>query len=244
MKLTNYPADDERLCTINSLPEYAKVECNPFDKVIRILEKNGYSLISSEDFAGLILQHEAEFHEFFYRPSSSENPFEVMNFIFPGSNYPILVKEGFLHIPKKGLFLTKKSPCLSNPERAYRANKLNRDYYVSGQILEDALNDSIQISNTYFEKIDSVPTDKLADCDWTSYLFGKYAQDFGDLLTYLGVEQFRENHLLLSDEKEKSISLPHVRQATVHIGNWSSFDARVFATWLGHPIGSRIGKKK
>lgn len=94
------------------------------------------------------------------------------------------IREGFIYIPQKGAFLTKKSPIMDNPEDATKANSKEMHYFITPEQMEWALSDSIKIKDIDFK----VPVNHFGDDEITSYVFGDVAQSYGEFLADAGID--------------------------------------------------------
>ena len=118
----------------------------PFDEGKSALEKARYRIISAEENAKLRVQEGAE------------------SYISLNGNW---TREGFIYVPKKGIFLTKNSPIMENPTKAIDANREGGMYFINNSQVESSLVDAVRVSKT------EIPTNRFADEEMTSYLFGK-----------------------------------------------------------------------
>ena len=134
----------------------------PFDKAKETLEKAGYRIISAEENAGLRVQEGAE-------SGISQN-----------GNW---TREGFIYVPKKGIFLTKNSPIMENPTEATNANRQGELYFLNDSQVESSLVNAVKVSKT------EIPTNRFADEEITSYLFGKNAKQYGQFLKGQGIDE-------------------------------------------------------
>ena len=134
----------------------------PFDEGKEILEEEGYKIISLQENARLRMQ-EGRYHA-----------------VSLGGNW---VKEDAIYIPGKGKFLTKNSPIMANAEQAVECYRKGWNFYLNPKQVEYALSDSVELS------VKSVLTDRLADCEITSYAFGEYAEQYGEFLKEAGIRE-------------------------------------------------------
>ena len=128
----------------------------PFDEGQETLQKQGYPIISLEDNAQLRIQEGKE-------ADVSRN-----------GNW---VREGVLYVPKKGIFLTKKSPILANAREATQCHRQGQDYYLTDEQVEQALDGAMEITVT------SIPVHDLHNHPSTAYGFGNNAKAYGEFLT-------------------------------------------------------------
>lgn len=145
-----------------------------FDKGKEALEAKGYSLISAQEQAKLRVQE------------------GVDSFITQNGNW---TKEGFVYVPNKGVFLTKNSPIVDNAREATEANRQGNWFYINDAQVESALADSVKVSKG------RIPTNRFADDEVTSYLFGKDAKEYGEFLIADG--KLSSIPVWLADVKEK-----------------------------------------
>ncbi|HLD37308.1 MAG TPA: hypothetical protein VJA86_01845 [Candidatus Nanoarchaeia archaeon] len=132
----------------------------PFDEGKEILEEEGYKIISLQENARLRMQ---------------EGRYETVS---RNQNW---VKEDVIYIPKKGKFLTKNSPIMANAEQATDCYRKLRNFYLTPRQVEQALPDSVKLS------VESIPTNRFADCEITVYAFGKDAEEYGWFLKRAGI---------------------------------------------------------
>jgi len=133
-----------------------------FDRGKAILEMSGYRIISLQENSGLRIQEGRD------------------AFVSKNGNF---VREGFLYVPKKGKFLTKKFPVLPNAKEATKGNNKGEDFYLTNEQVDESLSDSVAISSI------SIPTERFADCDITVYAFGEKARAYGEFLRELGIKE-------------------------------------------------------
>lgn len=126
----------------------------PFDQAKSRLEDLDFNIISLEESANL------------------------RSLSVRGSNilYGNVVREGFLVIPRDGIFLTKDSPIMHNPEKAVEENRRKRDYSPTKEEIERAKSNSIRID---LGRAPQIPTNRFSQDPITTYLFGKYAEEYG-----------------------------------------------------------------
>ncbi len=134
---------------IESLIIYA-----PFDEALAELQKHGYKLISLEENAGLRMQEEKD------------------HGVSRNGNW---VKEGILNVPGKGRFITRHSAVLDDPRKATQAHRNGEEYFVSGEQVKMALEDSVQVPYD----VNEIPTDKFGEDAIAMFCFGKNAKDYG-----------------------------------------------------------------
>jgi len=134
----------------------------PFDQTLKILESQGYKLISLEDNAGLRIQ-EGKNHDV------SKN----------GNR----VKEGVLHVPGEGRFITRHSPVLDNPRKATQAQVNGKEYFMSNNQVRKALEDSVYVP---YDVI-GISTEGFGEDAIAIFCFGKNAKDYGLFLKDAGI---------------------------------------------------------
>lgn len=150
----------------------------PFDEGIEALAREGYRVISLEENAQLRIQNGAD------------------AFVSRNGNW---TREGVLYVPRKGTFLTKKSPIMANAREAANCHRNGQDFYLTGEQVEEVLSDSVGLSGTL------IPTDRFKENEITAYAFGEYAEAYGQFLKQAGIY---EMPLYLTDTRKK----PFVRQ--------------------------------
>ena len=170
----------------------------PFGNAKRDLEEEGYKIISLEQIANLRINNDQ---------------FASVN------SYNYWVREGYLYVPRKGIYLTKNSPIIANEttleEAIYCSRGPGRNVYLTGDQVEKALADSCKLPS-YF-----IPTSRLGEEKITSYLFGKEARDYGMLLKESGINEFvicRCDQILGDKRRTRAIAEP------MHIRNIESTD--------------------
>jgi hypothetical protein len=136
----------------------------PFDEGKKLLESNGYHIISAEENAKLRIQEGAN-------ADVSRN-----------GNW---VKEGFLYVPKKGKFLTKNSPIMDNSVEATQAHRKGNEFYLTDAQVESGLANSVKLQNKDF----SIPTNRFGDDEVTAFAFGNFAKPYGNFLREVGVKE-------------------------------------------------------
>lgn len=140
---------------------------NPFDTAKVELEIKGYELISLEKFARLRISQGI------------------------GSNisrYGAFVKEGFLHVPQKGIYLVKNSPIIASAKKATECHRRNTDYYLTPEQIEKALENSVKFSDRY-ETPTAIPTNRFGEDERTVFTFGQTAENYGNFLANEGISR-------------------------------------------------------
>ena len=142
-------------------PVSAYVE-GPFDEGLQTLTDNGYSLISLEQNARLRMQEGAS------------------AYVSRNGNW---VREGVIYVPKKGSFLTKKSPILAHAKEATDCHRNGEEFYLTREQAKGSLEGSVPLSD------ESVPTNRFNEDPRTVYAFGKVADDYGKFLRGQGITE-------------------------------------------------------
>jgi hypothetical protein len=159
----------------------------PFDEAKAELESKGSHIASLEEFAKIIIAQGKDAHL-----SYDANT----------------IKEGFLHIPKKGIFLVRNSPILPNAKEATACHRKRKEFYLTKEQVEESLTNSIQ-----FKDNSSVPTKRLAEDERTAFAFGETAKVYGEFLDSIKI---KEMPIYLSGLEKK----PFVRQAWLRKTGW------------------------
>jgi hypothetical protein len=135
-------------------------EERPFDVAKAELEQNGYDIISLKQFAESRIAQGKDSHV---------------------ANYRAYVREGFLYVPQRGIFLVRNSPILANAREATQAHRNNTEFYLTPSQIEEALGkngvDSIQ-----FKDARDIPVETFGEDERTVFAFGDSAQAYGDFL--------------------------------------------------------------
>lgn len=134
----------------------------PFDEALTALGEQGYALISLEKNAGLRMQEGKD------------------SLVSQTGNW---VKEGALYIPGKGGFITKNSPILDDPQSATQAHRNSKEYFITDEQVQRALESSVQVPYIQSE----VPTKRFGEEGITNLVFGKNAKDHGLFLQDAGI---------------------------------------------------------
>ena len=140
---------------------YSAYIAAPFDQAKQALEQAGYHIISLEENAQLRMQQ---------GPNS---------FVSGNGNW---TKEGVIYIPKRGIFLTKKSPIMANAQEATACHRNNKDFYLTDAQVEASLADSVLLTGQ------SIPTNRFSEDPVTIYAFGEAADQYGQFLRSTGIE--------------------------------------------------------
>lgn len=134
----------------------------PFDTGKAELEKAGYSIISLEQNVRLRMQEGKD------------------AYVSRNGNW---VKEDAIYIQKKGKYLTKKSPIITNAEQATNCHGNGKDFYLTDEQVEECLIDSVLLS------LSKISTNRFGDDDITAYAFGEYAKKYGEFLREAGIKE-------------------------------------------------------
>src|SRR3989344_801339 len=135
----------------------------PFDEAKAELEADGYEIISLKQFADLRIAQGKDSHV---------------------ANYGAYVKEGFLYVPQKGIFLVRNSPIMTNAKAATQCHRKGREFYLTNEQVEESLKTSIEIENSR-----SIPTKRFGENELTSFAFGPEAERYGEFLKEAGIKQ-------------------------------------------------------
>ena len=98
------------------------------------------------------------------------------------------VREGFIYIPRKGIFITRCSPILAYAERATEMHRGNKEFYIDDWMAEEATASGICVRVPDKRTI-LIPVNRLADEEITAFVFGKEAKAYGEFLKRCGVEE-------------------------------------------------------
>lgn len=137
----------------------------PFDTALKTLKKNNYRLISLEENAKLIMQE-------------GKDAYCSIN-----GNW---VKEDFIHIKDKRVYLSKNSPICENPEKTTACHKKYQEFYLTNEQVEKSLENSILLSKDADNL--KIPTSDFKNNKITNYVFGKYAEQYGKFLIEAGIK--------------------------------------------------------
>ncbi|HLC87208.1 MAG TPA: hypothetical protein VJH65_02960 [Candidatus Nanoarchaeia archaeon] len=107
-----------------------------------------------------------------------------------------LVREGVIFVPKDGIYFTKNSPLLISAEEVVNAYRDNKEYYLSENQLEKALEkeNSIKVSSNESEII---PTNRFGEEELTTWAFGPIAKKYGEFLKEAGVSKMPVRLILI-----------------------------------------------
>jgi len=151
-----------------------------FDVAKTELEGKDYAIITPEQFAQLRITNGASHRV------STNGAYTSM---------------GNIMIPKKGRFLTPLSLVMKNPVEATQAHRSGKEFYVSGEDAEKALENSVIIPYNQ----SAIPTDKFGEDSIANFVFGKTAQKYGNFLKEAGISAmplwFNDEKYINSQEK-------------------------------------------
>ena len=92
------------------------------------------------------------------------------------SRYGGWTKDGFLYLKNNDIRLTKNSPIMANAKEAVECHRNGREFYLTKEQLEQAVEGSVQINEN------SIPTNRFGENEITTYLFGEQAKAYGEFL--------------------------------------------------------------
>lgn len=143
------------------------ITIGPFDRALnKLLQEDYEAPISLYDNAKLRIQHVRD------HPISTDGN---------------LVREDVIYVPNKGNFLTTNSPISASPEEATNAHRQRKEFYLTPQQLELALQDSVEFPLELIE----IPTNRFNSEELTIFAFGngnaETAQTYGDFLKNAGI---------------------------------------------------------
>jgi hypothetical protein len=138
----------------------------PFNEAQEALESNGYRIISLIENAQLRMQQGAG------------------SYISRNGNW---AREGIIYTPRGKPRLVRNSPILFSAKEATEAHRQGREFYPSADAIEQALTDSVEFPLSNIE----IPTNRLADEQFTSYAFGgeEQAKAYGEFLNQAGIKK-------------------------------------------------------
>jgi hypothetical protein len=151
----------------------------PFDEGVIHLGITGYNLISLEENAGLRIREGGN-----SKVSTQGN----------------WVREGILYVPKKGRFLTKKSPIMQNLVEATNAHRNGTEFYLNDRQVEEALEDSVEIPKGEGRHSLRIPTNEFGEDEVARYAFGETAKQYGEFLGEAGIKEMPIYTSSLQDE--------------------------------------------
>lgn len=133
----------------------------PFDQAIKTLKSYGHWVISLEEEARLRIQQGAD---------------------SPVSTITNRVREGMIYIPKakNNSKMVRNSPILRFPEDARRAHMKRSEFYITDDMIDEALEDSVDFPSQTI----SIPTNRLDENEFTYWAFGgeQNARAYGEFL--------------------------------------------------------------
>ncbi|MBI4159438.1 hypothetical protein HY500_04260 [Candidatus Woesearchaeota archaeon] len=151
----------------------------PFDRGKEELENAVYKIISLQENAQL-------------RMEGGKNAFVSQN-----GNW---TREGFIYVPKRGIFLTRNSPIMANAQEATDCHRNQREFYLTDVQVEQSLVDSILLSGQ------PIPTSRFRESPIAVYAFGDIAEQYGLFLRGINL---KEMPILLADLQDR----PFARQS-------------------------------
>lgn len=144
----------------------------PYDKVKAEMKRKGFSEINLAENAALIIEE----HKRDIKDIGEEYVSRTTNG----------VKEDVIHIPGKGIFLTKVSHISANHRKATNCHRHLDEFYLTPKQTEEALSDSVMLGDTLREECIniSIPTNRLSENEIAVYAFGgeKCAEQYGRFL--------------------------------------------------------------
>lgn len=190
-----------------------------FDESIDVLKSKGYRIISLEEQAWLRAKE------------------GLKAFVSSRGNW---TKEGFIYVPKDGIYLSKNSPIMANAKEAadcYR-HRPQRDYYLSKEQIESSLENSVKITGVH-DNLLIIPASDIPNNLIGVYSFGKNANVYSEFLKENKINTLR---FYLGNLEDK----PFARQAwfcRIGYGGASTLDGTrvVDYTWTR---GVRKGESK
>lgn len=198
----------------------------PFDEGKEQLERHGYGIISLEENAGLRILSGRE----------SE--------ICRAGNW---VREGTINLPDKRIFITKKSPIMANPSDATDCNRRLKDFYLTDEQVEYALEDSVEVSGLVSGKL-CIPTNRFSEEEITDYIFGKIAGEYGKFLENCSTYKLLKGDIIMPVWFANSSDRPFARQGWFHRINGKQsdlcFDDRCLHGAYGRTRGIKYGIKQ
>jgi hypothetical protein len=145
-----------------------------------------------------------------YRFASAEEVARAR--IEQGSNAEIActtgwTREGMIYIPKtRELYITKRSPILSNTARAWRNHSWGEE--VTSFNLEEALADSVRVKDM------TIPVDKFGEDETMVFLLGRNAKRYGEFLgcrydrngIQKNIKEIRFEDFEVVEDKQKAVA--------------------------------------
>ena len=116
------------------------------------------------------------------------------SYISTNANYTM---ETFVYVPNGGIFLTRIPLIVKNAREATQAHRERRNYFLTGEQVEQALADSVKLSEI------PIPTDRFGENEITNYAFREVAEQYGQFLKEAGI---KEMPIWLADLTDKSFA--------------------------------------
>ena len=153
----------------------------PFDKAKKVFESQGYRIISLSENAYL-------------RMREGKDAFISQN----GNS----IREAFIYLPSKEIYLTKNSPIMENAEEATECNRKGKEFYINEKQIEQLKKDVNNKLAVKFPETENyeIPTDRFGNDAITDFAFGKIAKDYGKFLNDAGINKMP---IWLADFKDK-----------------------------------------
>ncbi|MBI4152627.1 hypothetical protein HY495_02855 [Candidatus Woesearchaeota archaeon] len=149
-------------------------EYQPPRTFYKVLAEKGYRPISLEETAILRILGGANI----YGRDMKEDRFPVI------SDKDSTTKEAFVYVPGKGLFLSRNSPLMEEPEEVIKKSMYDDidEHYLTDEQVEKALADAVKISDNSGKRISAIPTRRFAESEIANWAFGGAAEDYGYFL--------------------------------------------------------------
>ena len=172
--------------------KYSAVVEDPLNESLKVLESEGYKLISLEENVELRIKQGLNSRV---------------------SRFGNWTRDGFLYIPKEGMFITKNSPILDDFQGANQAHSQGKEYFVSNKQVKKALKNSVHVSKDKLASDFYAPTIKIYTFEFdkeeiTKFCFGENAHDYGGFLLGLGINSLKftlyEGDAIYSESNKKS----------------------------------------
>ncbi len=90
----------------------------------------------------------------------------------------------FIYVPKKGIFLSKKSNIMLNTKKATHCHGIGEEFYLTNKQVEKSLSDSLEIIPTK-----PISTKGFGKNKITIYTFRGHAQKYGEFLKEAGIDE-------------------------------------------------------
>ncbi len=176
-------------------PKYSNRVVAPFDEGVKYLESINNRIISLEELANLRTELCSN-KDYKY---NNDSKISIMN------DTDGMVKEGFIFLPDKKIYLTKNSPIMKNPIKATKAHEKalgcslkNHEFYLTDEQVQESLKGAVQITpkKTLITRLKdhnltiyAIPTNRFGEEPLTIYAFGNIAEKYGLLLNELGAKE-------------------------------------------------------